>query len=335
MPTLNDVAKRANVSKMTVSRVINHPEKVTDELKALVYEAMQELNYKPNIAAKALANNRTQVIKLFIMEEMDTTEPYYMNLLTGIANELDQHSYSLQLVTRRNLEIGHCDGFIVCGMREGDYEQIDQLDKPVVLFGENTHGYDFVDSKNQESIEEATEYGISLGYEAIIFIGIDVDEPFEISREAGYKKQMAAHGKTPVIYRFDNRSRYTAAFIKEKREMFPSNTLFICSSDRLAIGIQRGLHEIGADMPEEYGIIGHDGVFLDQIAHPQLTTMKQFVMDMGKECAQLVLKKINENGAPQGNIRYDIQLIERGTTRSHPKNNWKEFPVSEKHSSNF
>ena len=71
---------------MTVSRVINHPEQVTDELKELVYEAMRELDYRPNAAAKALANNRTQIIKLLILEEMDTTEPYYMFLLTGIAN---------------------------------------------------------------------------------------------------------------------------------------------------------------------------------------------------------------------------------------------------------
>ncbi|MGL4391233.1 MAG: LacI family DNA-binding transcriptional regulator, partial [Carnobacterium maltaromaticum] len=85
MATLNDVAKKANVSKMTVSRVINHPEQVTDELKELVFKAMKELDYRPNVAAKALANNRTQIIKFFILEEMDTTEPYYMNLLTGIA----------------------------------------------------------------------------------------------------------------------------------------------------------------------------------------------------------------------------------------------------------
>jgi len=63
MATLNDVAKKANVSKMTVSRVINHPEQVTDELKTLVIQAMKELNYRPNTAARALVNNRTLVIK--------------------------------------------------------------------------------------------------------------------------------------------------------------------------------------------------------------------------------------------------------------------------------
>ena len=80
MPTLSDVAKVANVSKMTVSRVINHPEQVTEELRELVYAAMTELDYRPNKVAKALAQNRTLVVKVMILEELDTTEPYYMNL---------------------------------------------------------------------------------------------------------------------------------------------------------------------------------------------------------------------------------------------------------------
>lgn len=89
MATLADVAKRANVSKMTVSRVINHPDQVSDELKMLVYSAMEALEYVPNYAARALVQNRTQVIKFLILEEIDTVEPYYMNLLTGISRELD------------------------------------------------------------------------------------------------------------------------------------------------------------------------------------------------------------------------------------------------------
>ena len=75
MVTLADVARRANVSKMTVSRVINHPEQVTDELKKLVFAAMHELDYRPNVAAKALAKNSTQIVKFFILEEISTVEP--------------------------------------------------------------------------------------------------------------------------------------------------------------------------------------------------------------------------------------------------------------------
>lgn len=315
MATLNDVAKKANVSKMTVSRVINHPEQVTDELKELVYEAMQELSYRPNAAAKALANNRTQIIKLLILEEMDTTEPYYMFLLTGIANELDKHAYSLQLLTHNNVQIGESDGYIVCGTRKEDEALIKSLDKPTVLFGENDMSVDYIDSNNEESMAKATEYGIKQGYEKIVYIGIDVNEPFAYSREKGYTSVMNAYGKETCIYKLENRSRYSAAFIRENWNKFSENTLFLCASDRLGLGVIREIKEHGGNIPEDYGVIGHDGVFLDQIAYPNLTTLKQSITEMGAACARMVLKKVNEGGKVQGNLLFDTELKIGGTTR--------------------
>lgn len=315
LPTLSDVAKKANVSKMTVSRVINHPERVTEELKIMVHAAMKELNYKPNVMAKALANNRTQIIKLLILEEMDYVEPYYMQLLVGIANELEKHSYGLQLVTKRNTQIGDSDGYIVCGMRETDYKWLNTLDKPMVLFGENTHGYDFVDSDNQKSIEKAVEYGVLLNYETIVFIGMDVNEPFALSREKGYRNAMEMYGLKQQVVKLENRSRFSATFIRENWQEFNSNTLFICATDRLALGISRELQEQGGNIPEEYGIIGHDGVFLDQIAYPFLTTLKQSLDEMGAAAVQLVLKKINAGGLPQENAIFETELKLGGTTR--------------------
>lgn len=315
MATLNDVAKKANVSKMTVSRVINHPEQVTDELKKLVYEAMNELSYRPNAAAKALANNSTQIIKLLILEEMDTTEPYYMFLLTGIANELDKYGYSLQLLTHNNVQIGESDGFIVCGTRRGDEELIKSLDKPTVLFGQNDMGVDYIDSNNEESMAKATEYAIEKGYDKIVYIGIDVDEPFAHSREKGYTTVMDAYGKETCIYTLENRSRYSAGFIRDNWGKFPKNTLFICASDRLGLGVIREIKEHGGDIPNDYGIIGHDGVFLDQIAYPNLTTIKQSITEMGAACARMVLKKVKEQGKEQGNQLFETELKLGGTTR--------------------
>ena len=315
MPTLSDVAKKANVSKMTVSRVINHPEKVTDELKELVFAAMKELDYKPNVAAKALANNRTQVIKFFILEEIDTTEPYYMNLLMGISKELDKHQYSLQLVTENSFDVGQSDGYIITGMRAEHNDWVERLEKPFVLFGENRYGYDYVDTDNTKGTELATEHAIEQGYEKIVYVGIDVKEPFEFSREAGYINTMQRYKKVPEIVRFQNRSRYSNRYIEEEFARYPKNTAFVCSSDRLAIGVERGLQKNKASIPEDYGVVGFDGVFLDQIAYPRLTTIKQPVVEMGMACATMLLNKIKQKGAPQGNQLFEAQLIVRGSTK--------------------
>ncbi|MBP2098246.1 LacI family DNA-binding transcriptional regulator [Enterococcus rivorum] len=315
MVTLTDVAKKANVSKMTVSRAINHPDKVTDELKKLVFQAMKELDYKPNVIAKALANNRTQVVKMFVLEEMDTTEPYYMNLLMGISKELDKHQYSLQLVTENTFDVGASDGYIITGMRDKDYEWIQQIEKPVILFGENNYGYDFVDTDNKKGTTLSTEHAIEMGYQRIIYIGIDVKETFEFSREAGYINTMQKHQRLPEIYRFENRSRYSAEFIEANFSDFDKNTAFICSSDRLAIGVERGLLNKKVKIPEEYGVVGFDGVFLDQIAYPRLTTVKQSVIEMGQACGKMLLKKIQQKGAPQGNQYFEPELIIRESTK--------------------
>ena len=84
MTTLADVAKRANVSKMTVARVLNQPEIVTEELKQLVRLAMKELDYQPNVVAKALAQQRTLTVQVIILEEMEIVEPYYAELIAEI-----------------------------------------------------------------------------------------------------------------------------------------------------------------------------------------------------------------------------------------------------------
>ncbi|WP_262315047.1 LacI family DNA-binding transcriptional regulator [Lacticaseibacillus parakribbianus] len=317
MVTLSDVAKQANVSKMTVSRVINHPEQVTAELRGLVEAAMKTLDYRPNSAAKALAQNRTNVVKFLILEDVDTTEPYYMSLLFGIAKGLDRQQYALQLVTDRNrLCVGNADGFLITGARTKDQPWLDQLQKPLVLFGENRYGYDFIDTDNKLGTQQATEYALAKNYQSIIFIGIDVKEPFEYSREAGYINTLQKHRQVPRIHRMPNHSHASQQFIAENWRKFARNTCFICASDRLAIGVVRAIAAQGGRIPADFGVIGFDGVFLDQVSNPKLTTVQQQVPDLGEHLARMLLAKIGQSGAQQGEVLLTPTLVARGTTRS-------------------
>jgi len=315
MTTLVDVAKKANVSKMTVSRVINHPDKVTDELKQLVYEAMRELDYHPNVIAKALANKSTRIIKLCILEDIDTTEPYYMNLMIGIAKTLDLHQYSLQLVTRRNFDIGNCDGYIITGMREADVDWIKKLTKPVVLFGENRYGFDYVDTNNKAGTYLLSQLALKKGYEHLIYIGIDSKESFEYSREAGYIQQVQENRMVPELHRFDNHSHLSEEYVEQNWKDIPKNTAFICASDRLAIGIERAIIRCGGKIPDDFGVTGFDGVFLNQIASPRITTIKQSIIEMGSACGENLLDKI-ESGETSGPLVFEPKICLGGTLRN-------------------
>lgn len=217
MVTISDVAKQANVSKMTVSRVLNHPEQVRDDLKKLVYEAMEQLNYVPNYAARALVSNRTQVIKFLILEEMDTTEPYYMNLLAGIARELDQNHYSLQLVTRKSKDIGQCDGVIATGVRSQDYDTIlKEFSKPVILFGQNDRGFDFIDVDNEKGVRLLTEHVIRRGFKKFIFSALTCKSPLCLRD----KKVIWMQPKQTGCRRFFAGSKTVQAPPSKKRKKF-------------------------------------------------------------------------------------------------------------------
>lgn len=292
MATLQDVAKKANVSKMTVSRTINHPETVSDEVKELVRQAMTELNYTPNIAARALTQNKTQIIKVCVLEELTEAEPHYVYFLIGISKQLEKYNYSLQLVTTKSIHIGNCDGYIIAGARQNDLSWIEKLTKPVVFFGENKADFPFVDSDNYEGSCIATEYAVKRGYEHIVFVGIDLDEPFEISREQGYLSVMQQYNMPTQIIRLTNHSHVAQDYICTNWRKFSKNTVFICSSDRIALGIERGIKKYSGNIPFDYGVIGHDGVFLDKIASPKLTTIQQDLGLAGKECVELLMKKL-------------------------------------------
>lgn len=316
MTTLSDVAKKANVSKMTVSRVINHPEQVTAELRVIVEKAMEDMDYHPNTIAQALVNNRTNVVKFVTLEDIDTTEPYYMNLLFGFARGLNTKQYAMQLVTDADqLDQGYADGYLITGTRNEDYDWLDKLDKPFVLFGENHRGYDFVDTDNQTAEKIATQYALDRLYKHIVFIGIELKEPFEYSREAGYINTLQQHQLIPQIYRVPNHSHAAQKVIHEHFKEFKKDTCFVCASDRIAVGVVRQLQDEGGKIPADFGVIGFDGVFLDQVSNPKLTTIKQPIFEMGEMLAKMLLQKIEQSGSPQGEIMLKPKLIRRGTTR--------------------
>lgn len=315
MATLNDVAQRANVSQMTVSRTINHPEQVRPELRDAISQVMRELNYQPNAAARALVSRCTRVIKLTIFEDMDTTEPYYMMLLAGIANELNRHQYALQLATRNSYEVGECDGYILTGIRDKDYAWVKQLQQPVVFFGRNLKGYDYVDTDNYQAIRDSTMYALHRGYTRLVFIGIDADKPFELDRERGFRDVMSHHQLDAKVVRLANHGHVATQYIDQQWSALKPNTAFICASDRLAIGIEDGILLHGGRVPEDFGVLGFDGMLLNQVASKRLTTMKQPLEAMGEAAAKLLLTKIKQSQSEQTKVIVKSKLSIAESTR--------------------
>lgn len=112
-----------------------------------------------------------------------------------------------------------------------------------------------------------------------------------------------------------NHSHCAQQIIHDHFSEFKKDTCFICASDRIAVGVVRELQNRGAKIPNDFGIIGFDGVFLDQVSNPKLTTIKQPIFKMGEMLAKMLLQKIEQSGSPQGEIMLKPELIRRQTTR--------------------
>ncbi|GBU11044.1 d-gluconate inducible gluconate regulon transcriptional repressor [Erysipelotrichaceae bacterium] len=318
MPTLADVARHANVSKMTVSRVINHPEKVTQELRNLVTKAMKEIGYEPNYIAQSLVNNRTRVVRYIVSEDIDTTEPYYMNLLAGISKGLAKKYYSLQLIYDDNWEVGKVDGIIYTGIKNEDLTLIAEVSEPIVIFGENASGLDFVDVDNRASIHTVVEHMLSEGATRIIYFGINRPELFARMRQQGYEDCMQKKRMPLEIYNLENSSRSAATCTSLLKNLPQQKTAIICATDRIALGVVRMLSKQRVKIGVDVLVSGFDGVFLDQIAEPKLTTLKQPLITMGERLAQIIITKIENpktKAEPQIMEYYEAELIIRASTK--------------------
>ncbi len=314
MTTINDVAKHAKVSKMTVSRVINHPEQVTEDLRIRVIDAMEELNYKPNYAARAIASSKTGIIQFIVKEKIDTTDPYFIQLLAGISEGLSEKYYSLLMLTQDSNYRGRCDGVIYTGMNAEDLQQLPR-DVPCIIFGENQEGFDFIDVNNETGTQVSTDFLIRQGYKEIGMFTMDWDVLFAKRRQAGYESVMVANELTPQVFGL---SENTTEFAKEQALILLQEHNFeaiVCGSDAIAVGVTRAARKLGIQIPNELAVIGFDGVFLDQIANPKITTIKQPIHEMGRALASELIAKIENKKTPQVQRYFQPELVIRETTK--------------------
>ncbi|WKY79827.1 LacI family DNA-binding transcriptional regulator [Leuconostoc lactis] len=313
MVNLADVAHRAHVSKMTVSRVINHPEKVSKEVRDAVRAAIEAVGYQPNRMAQALVTNRHYVIEFLVLEDVVTVEPNYAILLLQLADLLNKKGYTLQISTK--IQDNHqIDGVIVSGWRHADLAALEALNVPVVLYGESLLDHDmaFVDSDNRLGTTLATQHLIQAGYDKIIYIGMQVDLPFMREREQGYLATMAANKRVSQVYTVANHSHEAERLIDNLMAHLPENTGIVCATDRIALGVVRALGR-NHGVPDKYGVVGFDGVFIDQITSPQLTTIRQPFEQIAQALVDNLFVQLN-NGE-LGMQRLAPDLIIRDTTR--------------------
>ena len=315
MTTMKDVAKAAGVSMITVSRVINSPQLVKDTTREAVEIAMKELGFVPNHAAKALAENSTRAIHLYVPRYISIAEPFMMNLIAGVSEELSE-AYYLFLI-RRELEFNQrCDGVIVMGINLEEEKKIkEKFNVPFVLFGQSELDVDCMDIDNEKGAFMMTEYLISNGHSRIGFLMFETSQRFSYERMQGYRRALEANN----IPFDDKLVRYIKSLEKESyskaveliTEEAPT-VVFGCN-DFIAAAAYRAANKLDLKVPKDISIAGFDGLLYDLVSDKPLTTVRQPVYEVGRKLARRMLEKVKDSNLPNQKILIDPELVIRKT----------------------
>lgn len=326
-----DVAKKSGLSVVTVSRVLNNASSVRQKNRDKVLQAMKELDYQPNAAARSLARGKTGIIGLTLTTLHDS---FLDAVVKEINDRLAEYGYFLALSIspddedtfhRSLFQEDRVDGIILLSpMREDEYVmELKKRKIPFVML-DNQQRNPSVPSVIVDNFKggyEATRHLIALGHRHIAHIR--GPELFLASRERerGYRAAMEEAGLKEVRVEpaeFDIASGYRIA--REWIEAGALPTAVFAADDYLALGVMDALKNEGIRIPKEISIVGFDDQVLSSEFRPMLTTVRQPAEKIGRTGVELLLKSIGGNAAKRGvTVMLEPELIVRETTAAPPR----------------
>ncbi|MFA8341465.1 MAG: LacI family DNA-binding transcriptional regulator [Rhodothermaceae bacterium] len=325
--TIKDIAKQANVSKMTVSRVLSGKGQVAEETAQLIRKIAKELNYQPNLIARSLTNRKSYTLGvLFPKTNKIFLDNYIAQVLSGITDEAQKQNYRIMLFpvgeqTENYVSIANSnllDGMLLLKTKKDDsqLEELAESEFPFVLVNHNASGKNisFVDTENEKGAITAVKHLYNAGHRKIAFVGGTTDETNSLDRFNGYKEALKKlklkFREDYVLYcNYDKEQAYrdSKKFIYLKE---PPTAIF-CADDYMAIGVIERLRVEGIKVPEEVAVIGFDDIEISTFVTPALTTIKQPIYEIGREAALILLDIINEKIESPVQKMLKTELIER------------------------
>jgi LacI family transcriptional regulator len=330
--TSQDVAKKAGVSRTTVSFVLNNVPntQISEETRQRVFEAARDLGYVPDAAAQALASRRSQTVGLVIVRSsQQVAADAFLNLmLNGLVVAAQAQGLCLLVDILQpehkeqdylNLVRGkRIDGLILAGPRFDDQalQSLEESQCPTVLIGESpSDSFGSVDVNNRAAAAMAVAHLIKLGHTHIGCItNAHSSYADALERMKGYRDGLQAAGLPfdEHLVRwgdFDPESgrRQMASLLDEAPEM----TAVFVASDVVAMGAMAAVAERGIRIPEDIAIVGFDDVLLSQFLVPPLTTVHLPAYDLGYQAVSLLGQMIRREPPPTLRIRLDTQLVVR------------------------
>ncbi|MEV0199663.1 LacI family DNA-binding transcriptional regulator [Nonomuraea sp. NPDC050691] len=332
MVTMEDVARLAGVSKMTVSNVVNDRHGVSDPVRRRVLDAIQQSGYRVNVSARSLKSGRTGVIGLAVPE---IDRPYFGHLASLVIEAAEQRGFHVAIEQTGAAEAGeagaiahsrtlHFDGLILSSVA------LDRLDKrltaaghPIVMLGEQDFGgrFDHVAMPNEEGTKAAAAHLVDQGCRRVAMVtGNDFDGVNVVTRRyQGYLATLAERGlkvDPPLLFPLDEMSMEAG---RDAAHRIADSGLevdgVVAVTDTVALGVLRGLADRGLRVPDDVRLVGFDDVPASRFSVPSLSTVAPDHRWMAEKAVELVVQRIRTPLRPAGEYVAPFELMIRESTR--------------------
>ncbi|MGE5250099.1 MAG: LacI family DNA-binding transcriptional regulator [Bacteroidota bacterium] len=326
--TIEDVARKAGVSVSTVSRVLNGKVDVARETQEHVLAVIEEMGYIFNLAARSMRSRRKNLIGLVVP---DIRFPYAVEIMKGVNQAIAETSFDLLLYTTGGIQKAGTefreqhyvsllsnslvDGVIVAAASAGEFS----TDAPIVAVDPHVLNADYpsVQATNYRGAKDATEYLIRLGHRRIAFINGRPEIQCSARRLKGYQDALVQGGieldpDLSVDGDFSTETGHERAL--QLLSMTNPPTAIFASNDQSALGVYRAAEELGVRIPDDLSVVGFDNI--SEARYMGLTTVDQFLTEMGYVAVQMLIKLINDQPLELQVHKISTRLVERTSCRA-------------------
>jgi DNA-binding LacI/PurR family transcriptional regulator len=321
-PVMADVARLAGVSHQTVSRVLNDGPNVRAETKRRVLEAIRELDYRPNSAARALVTRRSQTLGVV---SFDTTLYGPASMLYGIEQAARSAGYFVSIASLRSLDGRSVqeavdrlrdqavEGVLVIAPQTSAVGALGQIRTvtPIVAVGAVApNRVPAVAIDNEAGARAAVRYLLDLGHRTVHHVAGPTSWLDAQARRNSWRTALAdADRPVPqhVLGDWSARSGYEAGLHLAED---PEVTAVFCANDHMALGLLRAMHERGRQVPADVSVIGFDDIPESGYLAPPLTTVRQDFGELGRRGLELLVEQLDEpeDATGPGGIRRHVMV---------------------------
>ncbi len=327
MATIRDVSRESGLSIATVSRAISNPEMVSKQSLRRVNQAIEKLQYRPNLTSQKFRLQRTNTIVVLVP---NIANLFFAQLISGVEDTAAKHGFNVLLGDTRDsasrdqefiqlVETRQADGLIQL-TPHNDKAVLPIKDvKAVNAAGSAGTPYYSVRIDNEEAAAKMVTYLVSQGHRRIGMISGLKDNLHSMARQDGYKQALENAGiafdeELVVEGDFSFWSGFNA--VKHFVNMDEQPTALFCANDEMAIGALKGLKEKGLKVPDNISVTGFDDLDMANYCDPPLTTIRQPAVRMGEEAAELLFRIIEGEQPKLTEYILPFEIIIRESTRA-------------------